>query len=150
VQGYRYNARVLAKHLAETHFAVQLPRPRLEPTEVVPFLLAEASRGPELWHQRSYLARVVTADPAAGISDDGIVPLAHFTDAGGPDGVAVALESNGRDDPYPAIYVKRGATVTEHLLPPHPLLDFEGSAYRQQLESAMGDLISKSLSRSAH
>ena len=149
VQGYRYNARVLARHLAETYFGAQLPRPRLEPTEVVPLLLAEASRGPELWHQRSYLARVVNADPAAGITDAGIVPLAHFTDAGGPDGVAVALESNGRDDPYPAIYVKRGASVTEHLLPPHPLLDFEGSAYRQQLESALGDLISQSLSRSA-
>jgi thioredoxin reductase len=150
VQGYRYNARVLARHLAETHFGVRLPRPQLEPTEVVPLLLAEASRGPELWHQRSYLARVVNADPAAGITDEGIVPLAHFTDASGPDGVAVALESNGRDDPYPAIYVKRGGTVTEHLLPPHPLLDFEGPAYRQQLESAMGDLISQSLSRSAH
>lgn len=150
VQGYRYNARVLARHLAETRFGVRLPRPRLEPTEVVPLLLAEASRGPELWHQRSYLARVVNADPIEGISDEGIVPLAHFTDAGGPDGVAVALESNGRDDPYPAIYVKRGGKVTEHLLPPHPLLDFEGSDYRQQLESAMGDLIGQSLTRSAH
>jgi len=149
VQGYRYNARVLARHLAEKHFGVSPARPRLEPTELVPLLLAEASRGPELWHQRSYLARVVSADPGTGITDDGIVPLAHFTDAGGPDAVAIALESNGHDDPYPAVYVRRGGRVAEHLLPPHPLLDFEGSSYRQQLESAMGDLFSQSLTRSA-
>jgi thioredoxin reductase len=149
VQGYRYNARVLARHLAETRFEVQLPRPRLEAAEVVPLLLSEASRGPELWHQRSYLAHLVIIDPAVGISDEGIVPLAHFTDKGGPDGVAVALESNGRDDPYPAIYVKRGGDVKEHLMPPHPLLDFEGPKYRDQLATALGNLLSPSLSRTA-
>jgi hypothetical protein len=149
VQGYRYNARVLARHLAETRFEVQLPRPRLEAAEVVPLLLSEASRGPELWHQRSYLAHLVSIDPAVGISDEGIVPLAHFIDKGGPDGVAVALESNGRDDPYPAIYVKRGGDVKEHLMPPHPLLDFEGPKYRDQLATALGNLLSPSLSRTA-
>jgi thioredoxin reductase len=147
VQGYRYNARVLARHLAVKHSGMQLPRPRLEATEVVPFLLAEASRGPELWHQRSYLARVVSFDPAVGISDEGIAPLADFTDAGGPDAIAIALESNGRDDPYPAIYVRRGGAVKEFLLPPHPLLDFEGVPYQEQLASAMSDLISPSLSK---
>jgi hypothetical protein len=149
VQGYRYNARVLARHLAAKHLGIELPRPRLEATEIVPLLLSEASRGPELWHQRSYLARVVSLDPAVGISDEGITPLADFTDAAGPDSIAVALESNGRDDPYPAIYVRRGGMVKEHLLPPHPLLDFEGAAYQDQLASAMGGLISPSLSKAA-
>jgi thioredoxin reductase len=149
VQGYRYNARVLARHLAVKHAGMQLQHPGLEASEVVPLLLAEASLGPELWHQRSYLARVVSFDPAAGIVDEGIAPLADFTDAGGPDAVAIALESNGRDDPYPAVYMRRGATVKEFLLPPHPLLDFEGTSYRDQLAAAIGDLLSPSLSKAA-
>jgi thioredoxin reductase len=149
VQGYRYNARVLARHLAVKRLGMQLAHPRLEAAEIVPLLLSEASRGPELWHQRSYLARVVTLDPAVGISDEGISPLADFTDTSGPDAIAIALESNGRDDPYPAIYVRRGGTVKEHLLPPHPLLDFEGASYQGQLASAIGDLLSPSLTKAA-
>jgi hypothetical protein len=91
----------------------------------------------------------VTFDPAIGISDEGILPLADFTDAGGPDAVAVALESNGRDDPYPAVYLRRSGTMKEYLLPPHPLLDFEGAFYRDELATALGDLMSPSLSKAA-
>src|SRR5205807_4003708 len=75
VQGHRYNARVLARHLAETRFARRLPRPRLRPEGIVPFLLGELTRGPELWHQRAYLARVVSLDPDTGVLDEGILPL---------------------------------------------------------------------------
>ena len=139
VQGYRYNARVLARHIAETRFGLTFERPTLKPEDLVGFLLAEASRGPELWHQRSYLTRVVNLDRDEGITDDGIQPLAHFLDSGGPDAVAVALEANGKDDPYPAIYVRANGATSEHLLPPHPLLDFEGAEYRRQL----GDVLSK-------
>ena len=149
VQGYRYNARVLARHLAEKRFGIQLQRPPIDARELVTFLLAEASRGPELWHQRSYLARVVAIDPEVGVRDEGIVPLAHFTDAGGPDAIAITLESNGRDDPYPAVYVRRGNAVKEHLFAPHPLLEFGGTTYREELASAIGGLISPSLTRAA-
>jgi len=149
VQGYRYNARVLARHLAEKRFGIQLQRPPIDAKELVTFLLSEASRGPELWHQRSYLARVVAIDPEVGVRDEGIVPLAHFADAGGPDAIAITLESNGRDDPYPAVYVRRGNAVKEHLFAPHPLLDFTGTPYREELASAIGGLISPSLTRAA-
>lgn len=148
VQGYRYNARVLANHLAATRFGVAMARPALRSEEVVPYLLAEASRGPELWHQRSYLARVLTVDPDLGIVDDGIQPLAHFIDSAGSDAVAVSLEANGKDDPYPAVYVRAHGAVSEHLLPSHPLLDFEGPEYRRQLGSVLGDLLDRSLAAS--
>jgi thioredoxin reductase len=149
VQGYRYNARVLATHIAEAHFGLQTPRRRMTPEEVVPFLLAEASLGPELWHQRSYLARVVGVDPDLGINDEGFQPLAHFVDAPGTDAVAITLESNGQDDPYPAIYIRHHGSVTEpRLMPPHPLLDFEGDEYHRQLTSDLGDLLSPSLTQS--
>ena len=150
VQGYRYNARVLAKHLAEMHFRKSPPRPRMHADELVDFLLAEASRGPELWHQRSYLARVVNMDPKHGITDEGFLPLAHFVDSKGPDAVAITLESNGRDDPYPAVYIRRHDAVTEpQLMPPHPLLDFEGADYHKQLSAALGGLLSPSLTKSS-
>jgi thioredoxin reductase len=152
VQGYRYNARVLAAHLAEVRFGKKLERRRLEAKEVIPYLLAEASHAPELWHQRSYLARVLLFDPDRGIVDDGITPLASFVDGGKgqPDGVAVALESNGTDDPYPAIYVRRaGAVNGDNLLKPSPLLEFEDEAHRNELSAAIEPLLSPSLSQPA-
>jgi thioredoxin reductase len=150
VQGYRYNARVLARHLAESRFGMRLPRARVEAGDVVSYLLSEASRGPELWHQRSYLARVLLFDPDHGIVDDGIVPLAHYVDSAGPNAVAVALESNGRDDPYPAVYVRREGKVTEHLLDPDPLLNFEGDDYQKAMVAALDQVLSPSLSQPQH
>ena len=150
VQGYRYNARVLAAYIAERRFGVRRRRRALKADELVPFLLAEASRGPELWHQRSYLAQVVGVDASAGITDDGIEPLAHFVDeTGGGDAVAIALEANGRDDPYPAVYLRVRGKLTEKLLPPHPLLDFEGEPYRRELASLLEPVLSRSLSLSS-
>jgi thioredoxin reductase len=144
VQGYRYNARVLARHLAETKFGKTLPRPRLDANAVVGYLLEELSRGPELWHQRSYLVRVVNLDRDRGISDEGILPLAHFLDAGGVDAVAVTLESNGRDDPYPAVYLRQEGSISEHVMPPHPLLDFSRPEYEGQLRSILEPILTRS------
>jgi len=144
VQGYRYNARVLARHLAETRFDVRIPRPQLQPAETVRFLLNELSHGPELWHQRSYLARVVHVDGDRGISDEGILPLSYFIDASGPDAVAVALESNGQGDPYPAVYLRKNGVVSERLLAPHPLLDFTGTQYQRELGGILDPVLSAS------
>jgi hypothetical protein len=144
VQGYRYNARVLARHLAETRFGLHTPRAALEPANVVAYLLSELSRGPELWHQRSYLARVINLDRSNGITDEGIVPLAHFIDSGGSDAVAVALESNGQGDPYPAVYLRKGGVLREHLLPPDPLLQFEGPDHDRQLRDILEPILSAS------
>lgn len=138
VQGYRYNARVLARHLAETRFGKRVARRPMSAGEVVPYLLAEASCGPELWHQRAYLARVVVMDADQGIFDDGIQPLAHFVDADGPDAVAMTLEADGRRDPYPCAYVRRkGAGVREIPLRSDPLLHFETPDNVQELSAAL-------------
>ena len=144
VQGHRYNARVLARHLAEHTFGRPLPRPSLEARDVVRYLLSELSRGPELWHQRSYLARVINLDHDQGITDDGILPLAHFLDAGGVDAVAVTLESNGRDDPYPAVYLRRDGSIIENTMPPDPLLNFEGPEHERQLRSILDPILTRS------
>jgi len=150
VQGYRYNARVLARHIAETRFGKRLEKRALKPDQVVPFLLAEASRGPELWHQRSYLARVVSIDPTQGIADEGIRPLAHFVDdLEGQDAVAIALEANGRDDPYPALYLRMGGKVKEHLMHPHRMLRYDEPEYQSELGSFLQPLLDEALSRTA-
>jgi thioredoxin reductase len=133
VHGFRYNARVLAQHLAVTRFGKEPSVRTLRPDEVVPSLLAELTRGPELWHQQSYLARVVSFDPDRGILDDGIVPLAHFVDTPGPDAVAVTVETDDRNDIHPAVYCRRSDGVDELLLEGNLLHDFETAEHRKQL-----------------
>jgi len=142
VQGYRYNARVLAQHLAETTFGVAPSRERLNTAALIPYLLDQVSNGPELWHQRAYLARVINLDRDTGITNEGIVPLQHFLDWGGGDAVAATLESNGQGSPYPVVYIRKNGSVTEHALAPDPLLDFTGRDYRDELRNVLEPVLS--------
>jgi thioredoxin reductase len=128
VHGFRYNARVLARHIAEVHLGRRLPRERVAPKALGPYLLRELTRAPELWAQKSYLARVVLDD---GETD--LLPLAYFLDHPPHQAVAVAVEMNADGQIYPAVYVGRNGDVTEHLLEPHYLNDFEGESYRRTL-----------------
>lgn len=134
VHGFRYNARVLARHLAETHFGIGPRRRVLDTEQVVPFLLDELTSGPQLWNQPSYLCRVVTVEAARGVVDEGIVPLAHFVDAAGPDALAVTMETDNHGSTHPCAYLRRGGAVEEHVLAPHPLMDFSTDEHRAQLE----------------
>jgi thioredoxin reductase len=140
VHGHRYNARILARHIAQKYFGTDPARAQLQRDAVLPYLLTEATRAPELWHQKSYLARTVLLDPARGLIDDGIVPLQLFVDGQGPDGVAIAVEANVAGELYPAVYVRMDNAITEHLLPSNPLLDFEGAEHRAQLADALRPL----------
>ena len=69
--------------------------PTSRPTRSRASSAAELSGAPELFHQRGYLARVLTADPAGGMRDDGVQPLAYVLDQGGPDALAATLEGDG-------------------------------------------------------
>ncbi|MFN2526275.1 MAG: NAD(P)-binding domain-containing protein [Actinomycetota bacterium] len=141
VLGFRFNAQVLARHLAEKYFGARVERPKLGADDVVPFLLGEATRSPELWNQQAYLARVVSFSPELGIRDEGIVPLAHFVDAEGPDSIAMTLESNPAADIYPTAYLRIRGRVEEHQFPPAPLHDFEMAEHRKQLKSLLTELL---------
>jgi hypothetical protein len=141
VHGFRYNARVLAEHLARREFGVSVERPRLQESEVVPLLLAEMTRGPELWHQQAYLAHVVTFDPADGILDEGIQPLAHFVDVGGPDAVAVTVETDDHNEIHPAVYRRRGGSIEEQRLEGNLLHDFETAEHRAQLRGLLQEYV---------
>lgn len=141
VNGHRYNARVLARHLARTRFGANVPRPALRAEELVPFLLGELDHGPEMWHQRSYLCRVVSVTAADGIRDEGIWPLAHFVDAAGPDSVAVTIEANAQGENYPAVYIRKDGRVAEQLLPADQTLRFDTSERRAELTDALRVLV---------
>jgi hypothetical protein len=142
VNGFRYNARVLARHIAEKHFGLVRKRPLLEPDEVVPFLLAELARAPELWIQKAYLARVIGVDSADGIHDEGIVPLADFVDRDDRNGCAVAVEYSAEGTIVPVVYVRRAGRLAEHVLPSHPLNAFDTDEHRLELAARVAPLLS--------
>jgi thioredoxin reductase len=131
VHGFRYNARVMARHLAGTHLDARVSEERVE-GDVVPYLLEELTTAPELWAQKSYLARSVSVD---GASD--IVPLAHFLDAPGPDAVAVTVEMNAAGETYPAVYLRRNGEIRERMLPPHLVNDFRGHEHERELRGLL-------------
>ncbi|MCA1840392.1 MAG: NAD(P)-binding domain-containing protein [Actinomycetota bacterium] len=141
VHGFRYNAGVLARHLAETRFGVKLERPVIEPASLVGYLVDEVTRAPELWNQPSYLARVVYFDETSGLTDQGILPLADFVDSSGPDGIAVAVETDDNGNIHPAAYLRRHGDVAEHLLPSNDLLDFATSEHHAQLKAMLSEWV---------
>ena len=143
VHGARYNARVLARHIARTRFDVPAAteRPALDPGRLVDTLVGQLSSAPELWHQRAYLARVVSLDPGQGPRDEGLVPLAAFVDGAGDDGpgdaVAVTLEADGSGAVFPVVYSRRGATLEEHAFEPDLLFRYDTPAVRDRLAAVL-------------
>jgi thioredoxin reductase len=140
LHGFRYNARILARHVAEAHFGIRVPSRTLRAADAIPYLLSELTRAPELWLQRSYLARVLSAVPERGIVDEGVLPLHHFIESHGADGVAVTIELNAQGESYPAVYVRHADSLSEHLLSVSRLLDFETDAHERELATALAPL----------
>jgi len=140
VNGYRYNARVLVRHLAEKHFAVDPPRPLVEPDRLVSYLLRELATAPELWIQKGYLCRIDNRGED-GLRDDGILPLQVFVDEPGPDACAIAVEMAADGTIYPSVYVRLRNRVAEHPLPSHPLHDYETEEHRRALTELVEPLL---------
>lgn len=139
VHGARYNARLLARHIAATRFQVPAAteRPAIEHGRLIDVLVDQLVSAPELWHQRAYLARVVSLDPGAGALDEGLVPLAAFVDGAGDgahgDAIALTLEADGTGAIYPVVYARRGATLDEHAFEPDLLLRYDTPSVRERL-----------------
>jgi thioredoxin reductase len=148
VNGFRYNARVLARHIAEKHFGISRERRLLDGDDVVPYLLGELARAPELWTQKGYLAHAVDFDEADGIRDEGIVPLADFVDRDGGNACAVAVEYAADGTVIPVVYVRRGGRLVETSLPPHPVHTFDTDEHRRQLEACLAALLASRLGSS--
>jgi thioredoxin reductase len=143
VHGARYNARVLAGHVAATHFGFVAERPRVAPEAVAGFVATELAEAPELFHQRGYLARVLTADPAGGMRDDGVQPLAYVLDAGGPDAIAATLEGDGSGAIYPVVYTRIGGKVVEQTIEPDPLMRVDTADARRLIGELAGRVMAR-------
>jgi thioredoxin reductase len=142
VHGHRYNNRILVEHLAERIFGLPRARPEVRPGDVVDLLLTAASTAPELWHQKSYLARALSRDPDGRVRDEGIVSLADYVDAEGPDGVAVTVETDDRGDIHPAVYVRRRGRVDgDAVLDASPMHDYRTAVHHSQLRSLIADTL---------
>lgn len=141
VHGARYNARILAGHIARTRFGYRPERPAIRPQDLLDFTLDELTRGPEVWHQKAYHARVISADPAVGLRDEGILPLAAMMDAEGPDSILLTLEADGTGLIYPVIYLRRDGRVEEFALEADPLLNFESPLHRRQAAEVLSKLV---------
>ncbi len=138
VHGARYNGRVLAARIARTHFGIEPERPHLAPDAIPGFVATELAEAPELFHQRGYLARVLSADPAGGMRDDGVQPLAHVLDEGGRDALAATLEGDGSGAIYPVLYSRIGGRIVEHAIEPDPLMRFDTTDARRVIEELAG------------
>ena len=132
VHGFRYNALVLARHIAEKDFGVTVPRERVDGDGLVDFVLGELTRAPELWAQKAYLARVVFED---GETD--VVPLAHWLDHPGRRSVAATVEMNAEGHVYPVVYVAENGDVREHALDPDHLNNYERDDYRRAVKALL-------------
>ncbi len=143
VQGARYNARVLAGHIARTHFAWKPERAHLAPEAVPGFVATELAEAPELFHQRAYLARVLTADPAGGVRDDGVQPLAHVLDSGGPDALAATLESDGSGAIHAVVYTRIDGKVVEQTLEPDPMMQVDTTDARRLIGELAGRVMAR-------
>jgi thioredoxin reductase len=140
VHGARYNARILARDLATTLGIDPPTPPTLSPDALLDRLASELQESPELWHQKAYLAWVASVDPAGGFREEGIQPLAHVLDAGGPDAVILTLEADGSGAIYPVVYVRQGGRMEERTLQPDAFLDFSGPEHRAELAGAIAAL----------
>ena len=148
VHGARYNARVLAGHLAqrlapEAYERAAATHRLVDPASLVDEILDTLATAPELWHQRAYLARVISLDPAVGPREEGIVPLAAFVDGHGDDGegdaLAITLEADGTGAIYPVLDLRRAGRVEERAIDADALLRFDTPGTRARIAAILAE-----------
>jgi thioredoxin reductase len=137
VHGARYNARIVARTVAE-RLGATIPRPEFARERLTDHLLEAATSAPELWNQKAYLAAVVSIDADGAVRDESIHPLQDFVDRDDPaTQVAMTVETDDRGRIYPFVYLRRGGDLAQHALDPHPLNVYTGDAHRAQLDGIL-------------
>ncbi|HEX5823716.1 MAG TPA: NAD(P)-binding domain-containing protein, partial [Candidatus Limnocylindrales bacterium] len=143
VHGARYNARCLAGHIARARLGQTVVSRAVDPADLLEVVIGELASAPELWHQRAYLARVISLDPTIGPRDEGVVPLAAFVDGQGDDGqgdaLGLTLEADGSGAIYPVLYLRRGGRIDERPVDPDPLVRFDTAVVREQVGAILAE-----------
>jgi hypothetical protein len=140
VHGARYNARLLARRLAGLVDGRIPSQPLVERDAATDLIARELTTSPELFHQRGYLARVLSVDGSGGLRDEGTQPLTHVLDTTGPDAVAVTLEADGSGSIYPVLFTRVGGVTAEHMLDADPTLRYDGPETRKAIGSVVSQL----------
>lgn len=137
VHGARYNARLLARRLAGLVDGRGPEQPLVDRDAAVDLIARELTTSPALFHQRGYLARVLSADASGGLRDEGVQPLTHVLDSDGPDAVAVTLEADGSGSIYPVLFTRIAGATAEHMLDADPGLRYDGPDARKGIGSVL-------------
>jgi len=107
----------------------------------VDLIARELTESPMLFHQRGYLARVLTTDGSGGLRDDGVQPLAYALDAGSEDSLTVTLEADGSGAIYPVLFARTRGTTAEHILDPDLMLRYDGPDARRAITEVVSTVI---------
>ena len=75
-----------------------------------------------------------------GEDDDGVQPLSHVLDTGGPDALVATLESDGSGAIYPVVYTRIGSKIVERVIEPDPLMRFDTTDARRTIAELAGRL----------
>ena len=128
VNGFRYNARVLAEHLARRLAGWEPPHDRW--TTSSPSCCTSSAPRPTSGCRRATSAAPFRA-PTVGWRDEGVMPLAIYLDAVEDDGAAASVEVDERGTILPTLYLRDRGEIGEHQLDPHPLHEYERRALPQ-------------------
>ncbi len=139
VGGFRFNAKIQARQIAEKHFGFAPPRPEIDPATAVEYLLEQATSSAAIWSQHSNLARQLTYENGT-VHDDGIAVLMDFVDSAGPDGVTMTVETTQEGEIQPCAYVRRNGEVGEEVFGPAWMNDFRTDENRARLTELLAGL----------
>ena len=140
VHGHRYNALILARHIAETHFGVDDRAPARRPGRPRGLPVAARPPAPRSCGTRRRTSpgssRSPTAASATRASCRSSTPWTAMTQ----DVITMTVEADGTGALYPVAYCRRNGRLEEHALPGHPLLDFTTPRAPNALHEAVGGL----------
>ena len=141
VQGHRYNALILARHIAESRFGVDHRPARARAARRRGLPAARGHLRPGAVAPEGVPGSRHLASSTRVIRDEGILPVVHALDGMTEDVIVMTVEADGTGALYPVVYCRRDGRLEEHPLPGHPLLDFATREHADALQAAVGGLI---------
>ena len=149
VNGFRYNARVLARHIAEKHFGLAA-RAALAQTATRSCRICSASSRmrPSSGRRRGTSRGWSTSTGPTGFATRGSCrsPTSWIATTATPVQLRSSTTPTGRSSR--SCTSGGGGHLVEHQLPPHPLHRFGTDEHRQQLAACLAPLLSRKASAS--
>lgn len=136
IQGFRYNAAILADEIAAR---MGRPKQLVPVADPVSHLVSALAHSPALMSQKGYLAETLRRGPDGWVAA-GLEPVSVFTRGTGP-GLAATIEPGPDGVIHPAVYVRRHGEAVQHLLDPDPFLSFDSPELHDQLGGAVESLV---------